>query len=104
MTWETSEQLDFGIDLRFLADRLGFTMDYYHKTTKDLITTNTPPLEAGNSASPINGGNVVNKGFDFELTWRDHIGDFKYSIAANLSTLKNEVTYLDPVSYTHLIP
>ena len=71
-------------------------MDYYHKTTKDLITTNTPPLEAGNSASPINGGNVVNKGFDFELTWRDHIGDFKYSIAANLSTLKNEVTYLDP--------
>lgn len=96
LTWETSEQLDFGIDLRFLADRLGFTMDYYHKTTKDLITTNTPPLEAGNSASPINGGNVVNKGFDFELTWRDHIGDFKYSIAANLSTLKNEVTYLDP--------
>ena len=92
LTWETSEQLDFGIDLRFLADRLGFT----NKTTKDLITTNTPPLEAGNSASPINGGNVVNKGFDFELTWRDHIGDFKYSIAANLSTLKNEVTYLDP--------
>ena len=38
----------------------------------------------------------MNKGFDFELTWRDHIGDFKYSIAANLSTLKNEVTYLDP--------
>ena len=61
-------------------------MDYYHKTTKDLITTNTPPLEAGNSASPINGGNVVNMGVDFELTRRDHIGDFKYSIAANLST------------------
>lgn len=96
LTWETSEQLDFGIDLRFFKDRLGFTADYYHKTTKNLITTNTPPLEAGNSASPINGGNVVNKGFDFELTWRDMIGDFKYSIAANLSTLKNEVTYLDP--------
>lgn len=96
LTWETSEQYDIGLDLRFLRDRLGFTIDYYHKTTKDLITTNTPPLEAGNSASPINGGDVVNKGFDFELSWRDQVGDFKYGIAANLSTLKNKVTYLDP--------
>ncbi|GHU56446.1 SusC/RagA family TonB-linked outer membrane protein [Bacteroidia bacterium] len=96
LTWETSEQLDFGVDLRLFKDRLGVTVDYYHKTTKDLITTNTPPLEAGNSASPINGGNVVNKGFDFELNWRDNLGDLKYSVSGNLSTLKNKVTYLDP--------
>lgn len=96
LTWETSEQFDFGIDLRFFRDRLGFTVDYYHKTTKDLITTNTPPLETGNYASPINGGNVLNSGFDFELSWRDDIKDFNYSISANLSTLHNKVTYLDP--------
>lgn len=96
LTWETSEQTDFGLDLRFFDNRLGFTVDYYRKTTKDLITTNTPPLEAGNSASPINGGNVLNKGIDFELSWRDQIGDFKYGISANLSTMKNKVTYLDP--------
>jgi len=96
LTWETSEQFDIGVDFRFFRDRLGFTADYYRKTTKDLITTNTPPLEAGNSASPINGGDVLNKGFDFEISWRDNIGDFKYGISANLSTLKNEVTYLDP--------
>lgn len=96
LTWETSEQFDIGADFRFFNDRLGFTVDYYKKTTKDLITTNTPPLEAGNSASPINGGDVVNKGFDFDLSWRDNRGDFNYGISANLSTLKNEVTYLDP--------
>jgi len=96
LTWETSEQWDIGVDLRFLNDRLGFTVDYYHKTTKDLITTNTPPLEAGNNASPINGGNVLNKGFDFELSWRDNAGGLKYNISTNLSTLNNEVTWLDP--------
>lgn len=96
LTWETSEQLDFGVDFRFFRDKLGFTADYYRKTTKDLITTNTPPLEAGNNASPINGGDVLNKGFDFELNWKDKIGDLKYNITTNLSTLKNEVTYLDP--------
>lgn len=96
LTWETSEQFDLGVDFRFLRDRLGLTVDYYRKTTKNLITDNTPPLEAGNDPSPINGGNVLNKGFDFELSWRDHIGDFKYGISANLSTLKNRVTWLDP--------
>ena len=39
---------------------------------------------------------MENKGLDFELSWRDHIGDFKYGISANLSTLKNKVTYLNP--------
>jgi TonB-linked SusC/RagA family outer membrane protein len=96
LTWETSEQFDLGGDFRFLKDRLGFTVDYYRKTTKDLITVNTPPLEAGNNASPINGGNVVNRGFDFELSWRDAAGGFRYGVSANLSTLRNEVTYLDP--------
>ena len=96
LTWETSEQWDIGLDLRFFNDRLGLTLDYFHKTTKDLITTNTPPIEAGNAASPINGGNVLNRGFEVELSWRDNIRDFSYGISANLSTLHNEVTYLDP--------
>jgi TonB-linked SusC/RagA family outer membrane protein len=96
LTWETTEQWDFGVDLRLFDDKMGFTADYYVKTTKDLITTNTPPLEAGNDASPINGGHVQNKGFDFDLNWRSKVSDLRYFISANISTLKNKVTYLDP--------
>jgi len=96
LTWETSEQFDLGLDLRLFNDRLTLGVDYYHKKTKDLITTNTPALEAGNTASPINGGDVLNKGFDFELGWRSKVNELSYSINANLSTLSNEVTYLDP--------
>ena len=97
LKWETSEQLNFGFDARFLRDRLTFSMDWYKKTTKDLlITGTTPSLVVGGTVSPINAGNVENKGFEFELGWRDNIKDFSYSVRANLATLKNEVTYLDP--------
>ena len=37
MTWETSEQLNIGLDARFLSGRLGFTLDWYNKKTKDLL-------------------------------------------------------------------
>jgi TonB-linked SusC/RagA family outer membrane protein len=96
LTWETTEQLDFGADFRFFNDRMGLTVDYYIKETKDLITANTPPLESGNTPSPINGGSVRNSGFDFDINWRSSAGNMKYYISTNFSTLKNEVTYLDP--------
>lgn len=97
LKWETSEQLNIGADLRALNDRLGFSMDWYKKKTKDLIVSNIViPFEAGNTSAPMNAGHVENKGFEFEASWKDNIGDFKYSVAANLATLKNKVTYLDP--------
>ncbi len=96
LKWETSVQTDIGIDLRAFDDKLTLTVDYYNKKTTDLITSNTPPLEAGNTASPVNGGDVQNKGFEFELGYRGSINDFNYSINANVATLKNEVTYLNP--------
>lgn len=97
LKWETSEQYDLGVDMRFLKDRLAFSVDYYEKKTKDLIVSGvTPSLTAGNNPSPINAGNVKNSGFEFELSYKDHVGDFNYSVSGNLTTLKNKVTYLDP--------
>ena len=85
------------MDLRAFNDRFSFGMDWYQKKTKDLIVSNIViPYEAGNSSAPMNAGNVTNKGFEFEAGWKDKAGDFNYSVTANLATLKNEVTYLDP--------
>lgn len=97
LKWETSEQIDLGVDMRFLKDRLSFGFDWYQKKTKDLIITNTSPsLTIGNTVSPVNAGNVLNKGFEFELSWKDRIGkDFSYGVSGNLATLKNEVTFVD---------
>ena len=91
LKWETSEQLDFGLDARFLNNRLTLGVDWYRKYTNDLLISIAPVPEIGVSSTTVNAGKVLNQGLEFELGWKDTIGDFSYSINANLSTLKNEV-------------
>ena len=98
LTWETSEQLDLGIDARFLRDRLSVGLDWYRKTTKDLLVPISPLPEIGVTKSTINAGDVLNTGLDFELGWKDHIRDFNYSVNLNGSTLKNEVKKLSTLT------
>ncbi|OBQ57123.1 TonB-dependent receptor [Tamlana sp. s12] len=96
LVWETSEQFDVGIDLRALSNRLSFTADYYKKTTRDAIVEDgslITPGSAGFLSNEFNAGTIENSGFEFELGFSDTTtSGFSYSISANLSTLKNEVT------------
>jgi TonB-linked SusC/RagA family outer membrane protein len=96
LKWETSTQFNIGFDARFFNQRLSFSMDYYTKKTTDLsVNGATPSLNIGGTAPVMNAGDVENKGFEFEVGWRHQVGDFKYSINANMATLNNKVTYLD---------
>jgi TonB-linked SusC/RagA family outer membrane protein len=98
LTWETSEQLDFGLDLSLFNSRVTFTADYFKKTTKDLITNGAAPYIAGNGLNDVNSGNVVNKGWEFELAYNNGAQSaFKYEIALNLSALNNKVTKTNPL-------
>ena len=97
LTWETSEQTDFGIDARFLNNRLSFGFDWYRKLTKDLLIAIQPFPEIGFSTATFNSGEVLNTGLEFELGWRDNIGDLRYGINANFSTLKNEVQAVNSI-------
>jgi TonB-linked SusC/RagA family outer membrane protein len=93
VTWETSEQLDLGLDARFLRNRLGVAFDWYKKTTKDWLVKAPILSTYGLNAPYINGGDVDNKGFELALNWNDYVGkDFKYSLNFNLSQNKNKVT------------
>ena len=96
LTWETSVQTDFGMDLRMFDNRLTLGVDWYNKDTKDLLVSIAPVAEVGISRTTVNAGSVNNTGWEFELGWQDTIGDLHYSINGNLSTLKNRVTYLEP--------
>lgn len=98
LTWETSEQYDIGLDFKLFNERLTFSVDYYNKKTVDLITPGTPPLFAGSTLPFVNGGDVVNKGFEFEIGYTSSEEKaFQYGISANFTTLHNEVTYLNPL-------
>lgn len=94
LSWETSEQIDLGLDARFLNNRLTLGVDYFDKRTKDLLFSKPVPPELGVSSVTINGGQVLNRGLEIELSWKDNIGDFSYGITGNFSTLKNQVLEL----------
>ena len=93
LTWETSEQLDFGLDASFLNSRLRFVFDWYQKTTKDLLLQVPVSPTTGFSTQLKNAGTVRNTGIEAAITWRDRIGsDFEYNIGYNIAYNKNEVT------------
>ena len=93
LTWETSEQLDFGFDARFLNSRLGLTFDWYKKTTKDWLVGGPHIAIQGTFPAAINGGDVENTGIELALTWNDRIGkDLSYNVGVNFATNKNKVT------------
>ncbi len=97
LSWETMTQWDLGFDARLFNNRLSFGFDYYHKTTDGLLVSGVvPTLSLGGVTSPINAGGVLNEGVEFDLGWKDRVGDFTYSVSANLSTLRNKVTKLHP--------
>ena len=93
LTWETSEQLNIGLDARFLSGRLGFTLDWYNKKTKDLLVAVPVDPTTGFSTQMKNAGTVENKGIELSLTWNDKIGkDFQYNVGWNMAYNHNEVT------------
>jgi len=89
--WETSRQVDVGMDLRMFSERLTFSVDWYNKNTHDLLTSTTAPANTGAETVYVNAGLVNNHGTEFELGWKDTIGDFNYGISGNLSTVHNKV-------------
>lgn len=104
LKWETTTQTNFGIDLAFMNDKLTFSADYFNKTTDDiLLTVGLPAVSVGViGRTYVNAGEVENKGFEFNLGWKDNTHEFKYGINANMATLENNVNKLQ--EYVQNIP
>ena len=94
LTWEHSDMLNFGLDVKMLNSRLNFTGEYYIKNTKDILLEMPVPLEYGFGKPNMNVGEVRNKGWELSLSWNDRINDFGYSISGKLSDNRNEVVDL----------
>jgi len=94
--WETSTQKDLGLDLGLFQNALTFTVDYYHKTTDNMLLSIPVPSSAGSAGSPTqNAGKVLNSGFEFEASWRKRINaDWRIELTGNLATVNNKVISL----------
>jgi TonB-dependent starch-binding outer membrane protein SusC len=94
VTWETSEQLNIGLDARFFRSSLTLSVDWYNKMTKDWLVLAPILGTAGAGAPWINGGDIKNTGIEFNISWKDNLGDFTYGASLSGTKNKNEVTRL----------
>jgi TonB-dependent starch-binding outer membrane protein SusC len=90
--WETSNQLNAGVDLIVMNGNLSVSLDYFRKITDDLLIKQPIATSAGSAAPPwVNNGKILNRGFEIAITYANQIRDFNYSISLNGATLHNEV-------------
>ncbi|MGI0107309.1 SusC/RagA family TonB-linked outer membrane protein [Salinimicrobium sp. WS361] len=91
LQWETSEEVNFGIDARLFQSTLSVTLDIYEKTSKDWLILAPNSATSGAGAPFINGGDVTNSGVELALSYNNHIGDFNFNVGVNGSYNQNEV-------------
>jgi TonB-linked SusC/RagA family outer membrane protein len=93
--WESSTQSDAGIDLGLLDDKLSLTVDYFIKTTSDMLIPVPLPIIGGSATPPyLNAGKVQNKGLEAQLDYKNDAHNLKYDIGVNVSMLNNKVLSL----------
>lgn len=102
LKWEEAKKLDIGVDVDFFDNKFSFVADYFHNTRDNLLISNIPVSGIYGTGAPgagsptINAGEVVNKGWEFALNFKENISDdFSISAGYNVSFLKNEVTRVD---------
>ena len=96
--WEQSIQTDLGLDFGMWGNKLTATVDVYNKLTSGMLHPMPVPGYAGDSAPMGNLCSMVNGGVEFDLGYRDHIGDLHYHVNANLTWNKNVLTDLGVTS------
>lgn len=95
LTWETTTQIDLGIDAGFLKDKILLNIDLFNKRTDDLIFSKPLPNTSGFSSIETNVGSVRFYGFDIELTSKNiQSKDFSWETSFSWGFVKNKVVSL----------
>lgn len=93
LKWETTHQLDIGAELGFFEDKLTAEIDYYQRTTKDILIDLAVPGYYGNGDGAVitfNAGEVLNRGIELNLNWSSELGPLKYNVGVVATTIHNE--------------
>jgi TonB-dependent starch-binding outer membrane protein SusC len=104
LKWETAIQTNIGLDFSMFKYKLSGSIDYFSRTTKDLLISVPVALTTGfYQFADLNSGTLTNKGIEFSANYRDKIGDFGFNIGGNFTLVKNEFTKLpDGIDYIQL--
>lgn len=104
ITWETNTNINAGVEFELLKRRVRGSVEWYHRTTSDMLLWFTAPQSIGYSGYYDNVGDMVNQGVEITLA-----GDvirtknITWTIDANLALNKNEVTRLPAEKKTECV-
>ncbi|HEX5170825.1 MAG TPA: TonB-dependent receptor [Cyclobacteriaceae bacterium] len=91
LKWESTEQLNVGIDMAVVNSRILFTVDAYIKNTSDLLLNVQLPRSTGFEDGIQNVGKLENKGLEFQITTRNLVNELKWNTDFNISFNRNKV-------------
>lgn len=93
ITWEKATEVNFGFELGLFKDRVSLEVDYFNKTTRDILSPNNGSItaESGFKLADSNLGIVDNEGIETLLQYQNDIGDLSYSIGGNVSYTRNKI-------------
>jgi TonB-linked SusC/RagA family outer membrane protein len=97
LSWETTKQLNVGLDLGLFDNKITLSAEYYKRKTEDLLlTVPTPPSFGFNGGGTLaNVASMQNKGLEFTLGYHKNQGDFKWDVTTLLSVVRNKVLELN---------
>lgn len=90
-SWETVEMKNIALEMGFLDNRLTVTGEYFHKRNKDMLVNIEVPSVIGIDVPTGNYGELVVKGWEVSIGWRDQIKDFNYFVSFNLADRKDKL-------------
>lgn len=96
LTWGKSKDLNVGLDLGFLNNRITASVEYYYRLRSNMVTDAReylfpPTAGTGGVLPPVNIGKVRFSGVDFSIRHNNNIGNFKYDLSFNIGTSSNKV-------------
>ena len=95
LQWETNYNLNLGLDFA-LWNRINVTLEYYTRTTKNLLMDRPISMTTGFSSYLMNIGEVKNKGVELEISSTNiQTKDFSWNTTFNISHNKNKIVTLD---------
>jgi TonB-linked SusC/RagA family outer membrane protein len=99
LTWETVVSKNLGVDLSVFKQRLNASFDIYSRATTDMLMRMDYPDILGTNAPFENAADLINKGWEFSIKWRDRISnDLSYDLAFSLADWTAEITKYENLS------
>jgi TonB-linked SusC/RagA family outer membrane protein len=97
VTWEVANQSNIGFDMQLLNNKLTVSADYFYNLRSNILWQRNAsvPASTGLTLPKENIGEVVNQGFECQITYNNHVGDIKYQVSANGALAENRIKFWD---------